>query len=387
MTNQTPRDWIETTLGKVCKTNVSSIGKEYEFDRIVYLDTGSITEGRIESLQNFDFSDAPSRAKRLVKENDIIYSTVRPNQKHFGFIQNPDENLVVSTGFTVISSLENKTNPKFIYYFLTQDFITNTLQQTAEHCTSTYPSIRPEHIENLDILLPSLPEQQAIASVLSAFDDKIELLREENKTLEQIGQTIFQEWFGKYSPDRPEELPDGWKVYTLNEVSKLIAGGDSPKNTTFNKTITNTIPVYSNGISNDGLYGYTDRPKITEESVTISARGTIGYISLKLEPFMPIVRLISITPIKKYLSNKYLFLWLKNQNIIGTGTTQQQLTIPDFSTSRIIISESIIMDKFTVILDALYKKISDINFLIKSLAKTRDELLPRLMSGEVRVKG
>ena len=133
-----PSDWVETTLGEVVEINISSIGKDFEFDEILYLDTGSITENRIEQLQSFSISEAPSRAKRLVKENDIVYSTVRPNQRHFGFIQNPQENLVVSTGFTVISAIPEKTDSKFLYYFITQDKITSNLQQIAEHSTSTY---------------------------------------------------------------------------------------------------------------------------------------------------------------------------------------------------------------------------------------------------------
>ena len=221
--------------------------------------------------------------------------------------------------------------------------------------------------------------------MLSSFDAKIELLREQSETLEKTAQTIFQEWFGKYSVERPEELPEGWRVGKLGEVTKLIAGGDSPKNATVNKTDINTIPIFSNGISNDGLYWYTDIPRITEESVTVSARGTIGYVSLKIEPYVPIVRLIAVVPNKTYISSKYLFLWLKNQNISGFGTTQQQITIPSFSNHEIIIPERGVMDVFTKILESFYKKIFTNLFNIQSLSRTRDELLPRLMSGEVRV--
>jgi type I restriction enzyme S subunit len=72
------------------------------------------------------------------------------------------------------------------------------------------------------VYCPPLSEQQAIASLLSSFDDKIKLLREQNKTLETLGQTIFQEWFGKYSVD--DELPDGWRVGKLGEVGQIICG-------------------------------------------------------------------------------------------------------------------------------------------------------------------
>ena len=108
-----PEDWVETTLGEVIETNKNTISKDFKFTEIQYLDTGSITEGKIDSFQKFKLIEAPSRAKRLVNDNDIVYSTVRPNQKHFGFIQNPLDNLVVSTGFAVITSNE-KSFSKFI---------------------------------------------------------------------------------------------------------------------------------------------------------------------------------------------------------------------------------------------------------------------------------
>ncbi|NBV99918.1 MAG: hypothetical protein EBR67_10530, partial [Proteobacteria bacterium] len=233
------RGWVETSLGEVVETNKSSIDKGFGFNEILYLDTGSITENRIEQLQVFNIAEAPSRAKRLVKENDIVYSTVRPNQRHFGFIQNPQDNLVISTGFTVISAIQEKTDPKFLYYFLTQNQITNNLQQIAEHSTSTYPSIRPEHIENLKIFLPPLAEQKAIAAVLSGLDDKVELLREQNKTLEIIAQVLFKEWFvdfnfpdengepykksgGKMVESELGEIPEGWRVGKVGNIVDIF---------------------------------------------------------------------------------------------------------------------------------------------------------------------
>ena len=94
-----PAGWREVKLGEVIKSNLRSITKDYPYTKIQYLDTGSITKGKTEQLQEFVLSKAPSRAKRLVKNQDIIYSTIRPIQRHYGFIKNPPENLVVSTGF------------------------------------------------------------------------------------------------------------------------------------------------------------------------------------------------------------------------------------------------------------------------------------------------
>lgn len=169
-------EWKQCKLGGIVSSNNKNIDKDYKFTTIKYLDTGSITKGKIESIQEFSLSAAPSRAKRLVSNNDIIYSTVRPIQRHYGYIKNPLDNLVVSTGFSVIETDIELSEPLFIYYFLINDEIVETLDMIAEGSTSAYPSIKPSDIENLEILLPPLPEQKAIAGVLSSLDDKIDLL-------------------------------------------------------------------------------------------------------------------------------------------------------------------------------------------------------------------
>jgi type I restriction enzyme S subunit len=183
-----PDGWEETTLGKLVNTNKESIDNKYQFSQIYYLDTGSITEGKIEELQYFELIDAPSRAKRKVKDGDIIYSTVRPNQKHYGFIEKPLNNLIVSTGFTVINSKDINSS-KFLYYWITQNTITTYLHQIAEQSASAYPSIKPSDIEKLKIILPkNVEEQKSIAAILTAFDNKIELLQAQNKTLEEANR-------------------------------------------------------------------------------------------------------------------------------------------------------------------------------------------------------
>ena len=115
--NNIPEGWIESTIGDIATTNDESIGRDYNHLNIEYLDTGSITKNSIEGFQLFDLKEAPSRSKRLVKNGDIIYSTVRPNQEHYGYINNPKANCVVSTGFCVIRSKDTCCS-KFLYYLL-----------------------------------------------------------------------------------------------------------------------------------------------------------------------------------------------------------------------------------------------------------------------------
>ena len=142
-------EWKEYRLGELITTNRKSIDNNYPFLDIVYLDTGSITTNKIAELQEFELQKAPSRAKRLICDEDIIYSTVRPNQLHYGFIKNPQDNLVVSTGFVTITCEKDKICPKFLFYNLTQNQTTEYLHSIAEASTSAYPSLKVRKFRHL----------------------------------------------------------------------------------------------------------------------------------------------------------------------------------------------------------------------------------------------
>ena len=182
-------DWESVKIGDVVKTNQQSVGKNYPFKSIQYLDTGSLTEGKIESTQLFDLGDAPSRAKRLVKHNDVLISTVRPNQKHYGIIKNPDGNLVVSTGFCVISC--DKIDPHFIYILLTTDEMTEYLHSIADGSTSTYPSLKPSDIEAIDFQLPSKELLTSFSKYCESAWEKIENNYFQIRTLENLRDTLL----------------------------------------------------------------------------------------------------------------------------------------------------------------------------------------------------
>ena len=163
------------------------------------------------------------------------------------------------------------------------------------------------------------------------------------------------------------------------------AGGDKPKVVSPIKTDVCSYPIYSNGLSDEGLYGYTDSPKILDESVTVSARGTIGFVCLRHIPYVPIVRLVTLIPNKDIISAKYLYLWLKQLHITGTGTTQQQLTVPDFQKTEILVPSVEVVSSFTATIDPIFEKIWANQFENDRLAQIRDTLLPKLMSGELDV--
>ena len=171
-------------LSNICDLNKNSLRVSDTFDSIEYLDTSSITENTIDSFQTFSREDAPSRAQRKVQNETIIFSTVRPNQKHFGFIQNPKTNLIVSSGFTTLDVKDNKNfDAKYLYYNLTQPTIVNYLQTLAQNSVSAYPSINPDDIGNLYLSFPEIYTQKKISTVLSNIEHKISVNREINRNL------------------------------------------------------------------------------------------------------------------------------------------------------------------------------------------------------------
>ncbi|RFC34556.1 MAG: type I restriction enzyme, S subunit [Candidatus Nitrotoga sp. MKT] len=182
-------NWEEVAVGDYVELNRASIDKSYPHKTIEYLDTGSLIEGKIENLQLLTLDEAPSRAKRLVQHNDVLISTVRPDQKHYGIIKNPIENLVVSTGFCVFTC--TKIDPHFIYLLLTSDEMTDYLHTIAEGSTSTYPSLKPSDIGAIVFQLPPDDRLREFAIIAHNSWEKIEKNHIQIRTLEKLRDTLL----------------------------------------------------------------------------------------------------------------------------------------------------------------------------------------------------
>ena len=129
--------------------------------------------------------------------------------------------------------------------------------------------------------------------------------------------------------EKPFDIPDSWEWVRLGDIGEIFAGGDRPKDFSKYKDEDHPFPIYSNGIKNKGLYGFTKNARVKEEAITLSARGTIGHIEYRSTPFLPIIRLISFVP----YANDYLrclFYFLQSSELIekGDGSSIPQLTVP-----------------------------------------------------------
>ena len=165
------------------------------------------------------------------------------------------------------------------------------------------------------------------------------------------------------------------KTFRLGELGKMIVGGDKPTVFSKDKTEDCPIPIFSNGLENDGLYGYTDKARVKDSCLTISARGTVGAVFFRKEPFLPIVRLIAFVPNLKLIDAKYLYYYLSISHLDGFGTSQQQITAPYLSRIKISIFEDIkYQHRIASILSAYDNLIENNNKRIRLLEQMAENL-------------
>ena len=204
-------------------------------------------------------------------------------------------------------------------------------------------SLTWEDFCNMRLPVPSIERQREIVSEYETLSRRIRLNEQMIAKLEETAQTLYRKMFVD-GVDK-ENLPEGWRWGKLGEVAVIKAGGDKPKEFSEKKTDIYNIPVYANGIENKGIFGYTSKPVIKKKSITISARGTIGYCFLRKQPYVPIVRLIVIIPNNEVMT-QYLYYYLDSSSIKGSGSVQSQLTVPDMEDLQILIPSNQIMQEF-----------------------------------------
>ncbi len=172
----------------------------------------------------------------------------------------------------------------------------------------------------------------------------------------------------KIDKDIPFDIPSNWQWVRLSEITNTIsAGGDRPDVFSKIKTEQCQIPIFSNGIESDGLYGYTNTAKIYDRSITVSARGTIGFSCIRNEPYVPIVRLISVVP-NVNISLDYLYIFFSGAMESGDGTSTPQLTVPNIKQKFIALPPREEQDRIVRIVNTA-------TGIIKKIAVFQNDLL------------
>lgn len=381
------------TLGEICTINASQYSTKEAWTRIQYLDTGNVTRGAISELQQLDplIDKVPSRARRKVKPNSIVYSMVRPNQEHYALLKKPPTNMLVSTGFSVIDANENRVLPSYLYYALTTNQTTRGFQTLAEQSVSTYPTLSSADLLAFEIPLPSLNCQQRIAAVLECLDEKIATNTKLNGYLEEL-------LLAKCA-DLENAVEESC---TVGDYCKRIYSGGTPS-TKIPSYWNGTLPWLSSGetrarfiigsektITPEGIEGSSTK-LANRGSIVMASAGqgfTRGQTSMLLFDTYVNQSVVVMVPEEKCgsyllfaLAARYeeLRAWSDSTSTRGSlsGKILRRFALPCLTKKQLERFESLANPLIRVIESNLRES--------KSLAELRDALLPKLMSGEIDV--
>ena len=237
-------------------------------------------------------------------------------------------------------------------------------------------ALSAEILNSFPVPVIPLQKQKQIGEIFSALDKKIELNKQINQNLEAMIADVMDYKF----LSNVEKLPKR----RIGDIALIKAGGDCPQEWSKYKTKDYQIPIYSNGTDNEGLYGYTKEPVILKRSVTVAARGTIGYCEIREGGYVPIIRLLAVTP-NDIGGDVYLHQVFNRIKFKNDGSIQQQLTVPSIASIEIPYPDASALKTFANITYPFIEKIKLNKIQIEELTKQRDKLLPLLMNGQVSV--
>lgn len=313
-------NWEYKRLGDVCKiVNGFAFKSELFKDsgmpilRIANIQNDTITTDALVFCNPSDYKTDLS--KFLVKSDDLVMALSGATTGKIGINKT---NIEFYLNQRVALFKDILISRRYLFYFLKTEG-KNILESAFG---VAQPNVSTSKLTELYIPVPPLNVQEQIVAELDKINETIEDCRELLCNLDALAQSLFYDFFGD-----PVTNPKGWETSRFGELCKLSAGGDKPFDTQKEISKDFNIPIYSNGIENEGLYGYTSKPRITSPAITISGRGTLGIPFIRLKPFVPIIRLIVAIP-SPVVNLTFLFYMIKLLKIGGKGAAIPQLTVP-----------------------------------------------------------
>lgn len=391
MTNL-PQGWEVKTLSEIgeiitgstpSKSNVEFYRKDYPFFKPSDFEQGYFLENAGDNLSKLGFG----KARQLPLKTILVVC--------IGSLGKVALTRVIGSCNQQINAIIPHKNiiSEYIYYYCISSKFQSILFSKAPQ--TTLAIFNKTEFSKLEIIYPKdIKEQERIVGILdfafSKIDENIKKAKENLANIDELMQSALQKAFNPLKDNAKEnyKLPQSWEWKSLEEISENIsAGGDKPKNCTESKTAKNQIPVYANGVNNNGLVGYTDKATIIKPSLTISARGTIGFVCIRKEPYFPIVRLISLIPCENILCLHYLYFCLNFFIAKGEGSSIPQLTIPKFKSLQIPLPPLKEQEQIAEHLDFVFEKAKALKELytkeLKDYEELKQSLLNKAFKGEL----
>jgi len=364
--------WKEYKIGDIITLEYGKSLLNYRNDIGLYNVYG--TNGKIGTCDNYLY-DKPS----VIIGRKGAYRETHFSKKPF---------FVIDTAFYTKKKFAD-LDTLFLYYWF------KNININEMDSGSAIPSTSRDEVYDLKIKLPPLPEQTAIANIFSSLDDKIDLLQRQNKTLEQLAETLFRQWF-------VEEADENWGEKAVSKIIDVRDGThDSPKQKEIGFHLITSKHLKPNGIDFSSAYKISEqdfininkRSKVDRNDILFSMIGTLGLIHyVEEEPNFAIKNIGLFKSSQKPSFAKFLYLFLKSElgrqfiHESADGSTQEYISLGSLRQLKFKYPGELAIKEFDKTISPYFEKIQSNYKQVRTLSQLRDLLLPKLMSGEVRVK-
>lgn len=384
---------IYMPVGEVC----SSISDTYREKKnmVTLINTSDVLEGRVLNHERVPNSNLKGQFKKTFQRDDILYSEIRPQNRRFAYVDFSPIDYIASTKLMVIRAKKDVVSPKYLYYFLKNSSTVAELQLLAETRSGTFPQITFSEVANLTIPVPSLAVQEVIVQTMQCLEDKITCNEQINDNLEQQAQSYFQELF-------VDNADPEWAIGTISDLGTVVGGSTpskakpeyytesgiawiTPKDLSINKS--KFVSHGENDITELGLKN-SSAAIMPEGTVLFSSRAPIGYIAIAAGEVTTNQGFKSVVP-KPEIGTPFVYFFLKNTLPViegmASGSTFKEVSGSTMKNVPAVIPDAETLAKFSDFCAPIFAQQRILEEQNQSLATLRDNLLPKLTSGEIDV--
>ena len=390
-------DWKQCLLGSIAEVQTGPFGSQLKNEQYITGGTPVITVEHINAfrIQNIDYpsvteDDRQRLARYSLNAGDIVFTRVGSVDLS-AYVKPENQGWLFSSRMLRVRVSTVEVDSLFLSYFFRQEKFREYILNIA--VGATMPSINTQILKDIPISYPPLPEQKAIASVLSSLDDKIDLLHRQNKTLEAMAETLFRQWF-------IEEAKEDWEGFSVSDIAIHVKDNVNPSKDPLKTFYHFSLPAFDSGqkptieVGSDIL---SNKYRVAENSILIS----------KLNPRVPRVWLLTnaeenyvcsteFQNLKPKVAPHLMFLYslFSSRNVIdeltmsasGTSGSHQRVKPEDMLNVTFRTPSLDYLEEYSLLITPSMEKVSFNKKQIQTLENLRDTLLPKLMSGEVRVQ-
>ena len=384
---------IYMPVGEVC----SSISDTYREKKnmVTLINTSDVLEGRVLNHERVPNSNLKGQFKKTFQRDDILYSEIRPQNRRFAYVDFSPIDYIASTKLMVIRAKKDVVSPKYLYYFLKNSSTVVELQLLAETRSGTFPQITFSEVANLTIPVPPLAVQEVIVQTMQCLEEKIICNEQINDNLEQQAQSYFQELF-------VDNADPEWAIGTISDLGTVVGGSTpskakpeyytesgiawiTPKDLSINKS--KFVSHGENDITELGLKN-SSAAIMPEGTVLFSSRAPIGYIAIAAGEVTTNQGFKSVVP-KPEIGTPFVYFFLKNTLPViegmASGSTFKEVSGSTMKNVPAVIPDAETLAKFSDFCAPIFAQQRILEEQNQSLATLRDNLLPKLMSGEIDV--